>query len=328
MRSSVPGKRVRVSLSSCSSQPCDGVVVGVACGSEDAYPEDSPFGVGEDIGVGLQECAEVSSRSLFLALLPGHGRHHPGFGAVGDHAQDVEPVPFPGRQGIEGLIVSEILDADMLRGLLAFLLQGLDPGFECLLLGLQLSDFPEDCVGGFGLAFQFGDPVAERAECLPAAAQLAVPVAPVRVDDLCVRILGDQTVHRQGVEVEFFPGILEDLKAQQYRARLVVRIREFFEHHDALCLPTLPVAAPAFGETDLTVGARRISAQDAMTVMPWIANLTGLPAVSVPSGRNAAGLPVALTLMGRPFGEEAILDMAATFQSVTDWHTLKPGMVT
>ena len=117
------------------------------------------------------------------------------------------------------------------------------------------------------------------------------------------------------------------LKAQQFRTSLVTGFRELLEHHDAVCLPTLPVAAPAFGETDLTVGTRRISAQDAMTLMPWIANLTGLPAVSIPSGRDAAGLPVALTLMGRPFGEGTILDMAGTFQSVTDWHTLKPGMV-
>ncbi|MDE0045419.1 MAG: amidase [bacterium] len=117
------------------------------------------------------------------------------------------------------------------------------------------------------------------------------------------------------------------LKAQQFRTHLVARFRELLEHHDAACMPTLPVAAPAIGETDLTVGTRRISAQDAMTVMPWIANLTGLPAVSIPSGRNSAGLPVALTLMGRPFGEETILDMAGAFQSVTGWHTLKPDMV-
>ncbi|MCE2519930.1 MAG: amidase [Alphaproteobacteria bacterium] len=117
------------------------------------------------------------------------------------------------------------------------------------------------------------------------------------------------------------------LGAQQFRTRLVTGFQDILKHHDAVCLPTLPVAAPAHGETNITVGKKRISAQDAMTVMPWIANLTGLPAVSIPSGSNAAGLPVALTVMGRPFGEEAILDIAGTFQSVTDWHTLKPRMV-
>ena len=134
----------------------------------------------------------------------------------------------------------------------------------------------------------------------------------------------------EGVRVQLQAGqhiaAVDYLKAQQFRTRLVAGFRELLERHDAVCLPTLPAAAPAFGETDLTVGTRRISAQDAMTVMPWIANLTGLPAVSIPSGSNAAGLPVALTLMGRAFGEEAILDVAGTFQSVTDWHTLKPGM--
>ena len=116
------------------------------------------------------------------------------------------------------------------------------------------------------------------------------------------------------------------LAAQQFRTCLVAEFQDLLEHHDAVCLPTLPVAAPAHAETNLTVGTRRISVQDAMTVMPWIANLTGLPAVSIPSGNSAAGLPVALTLMGRPFGEETILEIAGTFQSVTDWHTLKPSV--
>ncbi len=114
------------------------------------------------------------------------------------------------------------------------------------------------------------------------------------------------------------------LKAQQYRARFIAEFQAIFERFDAICLPTLPVAAPRLGETDLIIRDIRISSQDAMTAMPWIANMTGLPAVSIPSGISTTGLPVALTLMGPAFGEDIILDIAETFQAATDWHTLKP----
>jgi aspartyl-tRNA(Asn)/glutamyl-tRNA(Gln) amidotransferase subunit A len=54
-------------------------------------------------------------------------------------------------------------------------------------------------------------------------------------------------------------------------------------------------------------------------------NLTGLPAISLPCG-SAAGLPVGLQLIGRAFGEEALLRAAAAYQAATAWHTSRPGI--
>jgi aspartyl-tRNA(Asn)/glutamyl-tRNA(Gln) amidotransferase subunit A len=53
------------------------------------------------------------------------------------------------------------------------------------------------------------------------------------------------------------------------------------------------------------------------------ANLAGLPALSVPCGL-AAGLPVGLQLVGRPFDEETLLRLAASFQEATTHHQLAP----
>ena len=115
------------------------------------------------------------------------------------------------------------------------------------------------------------------------------------------------------------------LKAQQYRSRFIGKFNAIFEKFDAICLPTLPLAAPKIGETDLSFADFDISTQDAMTAMPFIANMTGLPAIAFPSGVSESGLPVSATLMGAPFGENIIMNVAEAFQAITKWHEMKAG---
>jgi aspartyl-tRNA(Asn)/glutamyl-tRNA(Gln) amidotransferase subunit A len=55
------------------------------------------------------------------------------------------------------------------------------------------------------------------------------------------------------------------------------------------------------------------------------ANRTGLPAISLPCG-FAAGLPVGLMLIGRPFEEEALLRAAAAYEATTEWHRTAPPL--
>ena len=54
------------------------------------------------------------------------------------------------------------------------------------------------------------------------------------------------------------------------------------------------------------------------------ANLAGLPAVSVPCGRSAQGLPIGLQLLAGPLEEEKLLRAARVFERATDWHTRRP----
>jgi len=53
-------------------------------------------------------------------------------------------------------------------------------------------------------------------------------------------------------------------------------------------------------------------------------NYLGLPAISVPCGFDARGLPVAFQLVGRPFAEARLLRAADAYQRVTDWHKRMP----
>jgi aspartyl-tRNA(Asn)/glutamyl-tRNA(Gln) amidotransferase subunit A len=54
------------------------------------------------------------------------------------------------------------------------------------------------------------------------------------------------------------------------------------------------------------------------------ANLSGLPAISIPCGFSSCDLPIGLQLTGRAFDEATLLRAADAYQRGTDWHTRRP----
>jgi len=94
---------------------------------------------------------------------------------------------------------------------------------------------------------------------------------------------------------------------------------------DVLHLPAIPIAVPTIQETTIGLPA------DVARVIGLLGHCTrglnylGLPAISVPAGFDARGLPVAFQLVGRPFAEGALLRAADAYQRVTDWHKRKPS---
>ncbi|MCX6591869.1 MAG: amidase [Acidobacteria bacterium] len=55
-------------------------------------------------------------------------------------------------------------------------------------------------------------------------------------------------------------------------------------------------------------------------------NILGIPAITVPCGFNAKGVPVGLMIAGRPWAEGQVLALAHAYQKATDWHTKKPTL--
>ena len=53
-------------------------------------------------------------------------------------------------------------------------------------------------------------------------------------------------------------------------------------------------------------------------------NAYGIPAISVPCGFNAHGLPIGLMIAGPRFSEGRVLALAQAFEKATDWHTRRP----
>jgi aspartyl-tRNA(Asn)/glutamyl-tRNA(Gln) amidotransferase subunit A len=55
-------------------------------------------------------------------------------------------------------------------------------------------------------------------------------------------------------------------------------------------------------------------------------NMYGIPAISVPCGFTAAGLPVGLMIAGPRFSEARVLALANAYERATEWHTRKPPL--
>ena len=80
--------------------------------------------------------------------------------------------------------------------------------------------------------------------------------------------------------------------------------------HDALILPTLPIPAPAIGASTVLVGSKTEPVRNVMLRLTQPFNVTGHPAISIPSGRTSAGMPCALQLVGCRNQTDALLKVA------------------
>ncbi len=111
------------------------------------------------------------------------------------------------------------------------------------------------------------------------------------------------------------------LKAQKVRTLIRQDFLEAFEKVDVLLTPVAPT--PAFRLGEKTADPLQMYLSDIFTIP---VNLAGTCALSVPCGFSAAGLPIGLQLIGRPFGEETILGAGHAFEQATEWHKRKPAI--
>jgi len=117
----------------------------------------------------------------------------------------------------------------------------------------------------------------------------------------------------------------ELLTAELKRSALYARVAEYFEHFDALIIPSAQV--PPF---DATVDwVSEINGVAMQTYIDWMAvccmiSATGLPSISVPGGFTRDGLPIGVQLVGKPRGDLALLRIAALFEAATKHGERKP----
>ena len=72
---------------------------------------------------------------------------------------------------------------------------------------------------------------------------------------------------------------------------------------DAILTPATPSAAFGVGDEDMKADPVKMYLNDVFTVT---VNMAGLPGIAVPAGKDAAGLPLGLQLIGKPFDEETL----------------------
>jgi aspartyl-tRNA(Asn)/glutamyl-tRNA(Gln) amidotransferase subunit A len=105
------------------------------------------------------------------------------------------------------------------------------------------------------------------------------------------------------------------INAQRLRRQHQLEFRRIWEEVDCLVTPTTPIPAPPIGATSVLVAGRDEEVRPTLTRLVRGFNFLGLPALSIPCGQTAAGLPIGLQLAGPPFQESRILRVGAALEA-------------
>ena len=100
-------------------------------------------------------------------------------------------------------------------------------------------------------------------------------------------------------------------QAKLTQKRISSEFSEAFSNVDVIATPTVPTTAFKFGEND--DNPIKMYSTDICTVT---INIAGLPAVSVPCGKDELGLPIGLQLIGNKFDEQTILNTAYSYEQL------------
>ena len=103
------------------------------------------------------------------------------------------------------------------------------------------------------------------------------------------------------------------------------RVMEWFGDYDFLLLPAAQVL-PFDVETEWP---REVAGVAMETYIDWmevccVVSVTGLPAISIPAGFSASGLPAGLQIVGRPRADRAVLELAHAFEQATGFARTRP----
>jgi aspartyl-tRNA(Asn)/glutamyl-tRNA(Gln) amidotransferase subunit A len=107
------------------------------------------------------------------------------------------------------------------------------------------------------------------------------------------------------------------IRAQRARIRTTAEALAALENHDVLVAPGSAIVAPKIGSTDILGGEAREDRLDVVSdilrfTQPF--DVTGQPALAIPTGLSSDGLPVGMQIIGRPFDEAMVLQVASAYE--------------
>ncbi|HEX7588198.1 MAG TPA: amidase, partial [Anaerolineae bacterium] len=111
----------------------------------------------------------------------------------------------------------------------------------------------------------------------------------------------------------------EYLHAQKERGEMARQIFGILNEYDAFVSPSLVIEAVTL-DTNLQTAFRKRGGYSVLGA------LFGMPSLSMPMGFGRQGLPVGLSLTGKLFDENTLLQIGMIFQRETGWHRMHPNM--
>lgn len=123
------------------------------------------------------------------------------------------------------------------------------------------------------------------------------------------------------------PALTASRLADAWIARDLARadVLQAMRRHRVVVCPVTSIPAFGHGERRWDVGGTSVGYLQAMRFTQWF-NVLGLPAVVVPAGRSADGLPIGVQVVGRPYEEARILAIATRIESACGGCTPPPEL--
>ena len=177
-----------------------------------------------------------------------------------------------------------------------------------------------------------GEVVAQCRQALQRAQKLGAELQSIQISDLhnyhmahLVTIVGEmsasqqqalQAGHKHGTDVRLNLALAQGLRAsdyvqaQRWRRQAVDSLQDLFRQVDMIATPSTGLTAPVLHPDALAEGESDLELLSNIMRFSTLGNLTGLPALSLPAGFDAQGLPVGLQLMAAPWQESVLLRTA------------------
>ncbi len=120
---------------------------------------------------------------------------------------------------------------------------------------------------------------------------------------------------RRILEIGMMAPATSYIRAQRARARTLAESIAVLADRDVLVAPASAIVAPKIGTAQI-LEAREDGVDVVAAILRFTQpfNSTGQPVIAVPTGLSPEGLPVAMLVIGRPFGEPEVIRVAAAYE--------------